>query len=119
MFTLSPIQIILLVIVLFAISRVYLKTRSGGLSSPAFFFWMSIFFLAGVAIIDPSYTTRIANKLGAGRGVDIAIYISIALLFYLIFRTNVLLEDLRHELTKLVQEIAIKEHEKKENKKKK
>jgi hypothetical protein len=30
-------------------------------------------------------------------------------LFYLLFRTNVIIENLKHEITKLTTEIAIKE----------
>lgn len=72
-----------------------------------FVFWILIWILAIVAVIKPDLTQKIANELGIGRGVDAAIYISIVLLFYLNFRSNVSVENLRHEITKLTREIAI------------
>lgn len=115
---LEPIQYILLIFLAFATSRVYLRTRDGSINFSSFIFWMGLFFVVGISVIDPSYTTYLANQLGAGRGVDIAAYISIVLLFYLIFRTNVMLENLRHDLTRLVRELALKEFEKEKTKKK-
>lgn len=106
---LQPLQYLLLVLVGFAISRVYLRLRDGSISFPTFAFWMVLFFLAGVAVIDPLYLTYVALKLGIGRGVDVALYTSVILLFYLIFRTNVMLENLRHELTELVRKLALQE----------
>ena len=47
------------------------------------------------------------------------IYASIVLLFYLIFRTNVMIENLRHEISKLISEIAIERLLKGSKKKKK
>ncbi len=112
----TPIQVLLLLILVFAISRVYLRTRDGSISSSAFLFWMGLFFVVGITVIDPSYTTVIADQFGTGRGVDIAIYLSIILLYYLVFRTSVMLENLRHELTKLVQALALKNYQLPESK---
>jgi len=38
----------------------------------------------------------------------VVVYASILLMFYLIFRTNILLENLRHDLTELVRKLALK-----------
>lgn len=65
-----------------------------------------------MAVVKPGVTTAIANRLGIGRGVDAALYISIVLLFYLNFRSNVMLENLRHEITKLTREIALSNEQK-------
>ena len=105
----QPIQIILIPFLFFAISRVYLRAKEGTLSPGDALFWLSLFSLAGFGIIDPNFTTYLAKQLGIGRGTDVVIYISIVLLFYLIFRTNVHLENLRHDITKLVQAIALLE----------
>jgi len=114
-----PIQILLLVFLLFAISRVYLRAREGALRFGEILFWASIFALAIVGVVDPKFTNFLAVQLGIGRGVDLVLYLSIVLLFYLIFRTNVMLEDTRHEITKLVRKIALEEKKDKPHKKKK
>lgn len=103
------IQIILLVFVLFALSRVYLQFKNRQLKLGGFLFWALLFLTAIIGIILPNEMTRFANALGIGRGVDFVIYASIALLFYLVFRLYVYLEEVRHEITDVVRKIALQE----------
>ena len=110
---LLPIQIILGLFLIFALSRVILHLRDGGLSLGAFLFWLALWTLAIISVLRPDFTSFLAGKIGIGRGADAVIYISIAILFYLVFRINVILENLRQEITKLTREFALKEKEKK------
>ena len=103
----TAIQIFLLAVVIFAISRVYLRLKEGVISSRMAFFWFLIWIAALVGITLPATTTRIAEFFGVGRGVDIIVYISLALLFYLVFRIYVMIEDLRHQMTDIIREIAL------------
>lgn len=106
---LLPVQIILFVFVLFAASRAVIQFRGGTIRFGALTFWLAIWFVAIVAIFYPEETTRLARILGIGRGVDIVIYASIAILFYLVFRLHVYLENIRTEISRLIREVAIKE----------
>lgn len=72
-------------------------------------FWTCIFGLGFTAELFPNLTTEIAQKAGITRGVDAVVYTSIALLFYLVFRLYVYLEDIRKEITTLIRMIAIKD----------
>lgn len=108
-----PIQSILIIFLLFAFSRVYLQAKRGGLKIGELIFWGSLFAVAILGVIDPNFSNFLAQSLGIGRGVDVVLYMSIVLLFYLIFRTNVHLEETRHEITKLVREIALQDETKK------
>ena len=94
---LLPVQILLLIFLVFAVSRVVLRLKEGGLTFGAFLFWLGIWLLGGFAVIKPSFTTYIAEKIGIQRGTDVIIYLSLALLFYLVFRTNIFIENLREE----------------------
>lgn len=102
------IQVVLIAFLLFALSRVVLRFRGGQIKVTEFFFWSVLFTSAIFVVAMPFETTRLANILGIGRGVDLVAYISIATLFYLVFRIYVILEDLRHEITKVVREISIR-----------
>ncbi len=102
-----PVQIVFSLFLLFAASRVWLRLKDGSLTLTSFFFWFGLFILAIIGVFKPELTSVVALKLGINRGSDAVIYASILLLFYLIFRTNVLLENLRHDLTKLVRTIAL------------
>ncbi len=104
-----PIQIMLLVFVLFAASRAVLQFRGGTIRFGALTFWLLIWAVALVAIFYPEETTRLAKILGIGRGVDVVVYASIAILFYLVFRLHVYLENIRTEISHLIREVAIKE----------
>ena len=102
-----PVQLVFSLFLLFAASRVWLRLKDGSLTLAGFFFWFGLFVLAIIGVFKPEITSVVALKLGINRGSDAVIYASILLLFYLIFRTNVLLENLRHDLTKLVRTIAL------------
>ncbi len=104
-----PIQIMLLAFLFFAFSRVILRYRDGTISMGMFLFWTGIWLLASVSIIKPDFTTFVARQIGIGRGADAVIYASLIVIFYLLFRLSVTIEDLRHEITKVIREIALKE----------
>lgn len=71
---------------------------------------MGFIWLVGLfAIYYPGLLSKVANLLGVGRGVDFALYLSIILLFYLIYKINIKMEKLNKDLTKLVRKIVIKE----------
>jgi len=106
---LLPIQLILSLFLLFAASRVYFRFKEGTINLGAFLFWIGIWVLAFFSIFSSGFSSYWAQLLGVGRGADVLIYISIALLFYLIFRTNVMIENLREEISRLVREIALKD----------
>ncbi len=75
----------------------------------SFIFWSGVFFTAVIGILNPSLTSKLAFFFGIGRGADIVVYLSIALLFYLVFRLSIALEDVRHEITELVRKLTLSE----------
>ncbi len=101
------IQIILSIFILFALSRVLLQLKSAKLTVQSFIFWSGVFVLALLGVIDPRWTTYLAKALGIGRGADVVLYISIALIFYLIFRLSISLEEIRRDISDLVRKIAL------------
>ncbi len=116
---LTSIQILLLLFILFALSRVILRLREKIISTKAAIFWSILWIGAFAGILSPQTTTRIAEYFGVGRGVDVIVYISLALLFYLVFRIFVVVEDIRHEITGIVRTIALQKTPKKKIKEKK
>ncbi|MDO8487467.1 MAG: DUF2304 family protein [Candidatus Curtissbacteria bacterium] len=104
---LTAIQIFLLALVLFFISRVVLRAREKVIPAKTAVFWSIIWLSALIGILLPKTTTQLAGIFGVGRGVDIIVYISLVLLFYLVFRVYVMIEDLRRDITSLVRQIAL------------
>lgn len=104
-----PVQLILLIFVLFAASRAILQFRGGSIRFGSLIFWLLIWVVALIVIFYPEKTTELAKFVGIGRGVDIIVYASIAILFYLVFRLHVYMEDLRTQLSQLIREVSLRE----------
>ena len=105
----TAIQILILIFVSFAASRVILRFRGKELTLPAFLFWVAIWFGLILVTIFPQWASILAKFFGVGRGADLLVYLSVILLFYLIFRIYVRFENLERDLTKLVRQLALRE----------
>ncbi len=110
------IQILLIVFLLFATSRALLQLRQKNLTVGSFLFWGTIFIAAIIGVLNPKVTSYVANALGIGRGADVVVYFSIVILFYLIFRLTIALEEIRYEITDIIREIALKDVKRKRKK---
>jgi len=105
------IQIVLTLFALFAMSRVVSRYRRGGMRILHLGLWL--LFWAGVIVVSvhPATADRMADILGVGRGVDTAMYLSLLLIFYLLFRSFAKIEDLDRQLTRVVRATALREME--------
>lgn len=106
----TTIQILLILFILFALSRVVLRAKEKVISAQVAFFWTFIWLSALTGVMLPDTTTKLAAYFGVGRGVDVIVYFALAILFYLTFRIFVMLEDIRQEITYLVRIIALQPH---------
>jgi small membrane protein len=103
------IQVLIVLFALFAWSRAFLRMRGKDISVGEFSFWSLIWITVILVGIFPKIITIISGIVGIGRGVDLAVYVSIILLFYLIFRIYVNLDNQKNEITKLVRELSIRD----------
>lgn len=103
----SPIQIALTAVFGFLVLRVLAATRRGRIRWPRALLWAVVWSAGLVAVWFPETTTRMARLIGVGRGADAILYVSIALLSYLVFRLYVLLDRQEQALTRLVSELAL------------
>ncbi|MBD3355005.1 DUF2304 family protein [Candidatus Woesearchaeota archaeon] len=110
------IQVLGVVFALFLLVKTVQKFKQGKLKTSSFVFWSIIWALIIVVSILPWTTSLLARLLGVGRGVDIAVYGSIVLLFYLMFKIYLKLQRIDRTITSLVRKIAIEKKEKNEKK---
>lgn len=103
----TPIQILGVLFLLFALSSVILRWRSHRLALSELVLWVFVFGGILTVVLVPSLSAWLARLLGIGRGADLVIYGSIVLLFYLVFRIYIQLENIEYKLTTLVREIAL------------
>jgi len=106
-------QILMTIFVLFAASRVVLRFKEGKISLVAMVAWVFLWIAVEIVIWIPEATTSIARILGIGRGADLIIYGSVVVLFYLVFRIYVKLEDIERQITTLVRKIALEKQKSK------
>ncbi|AEH06653.1 DUF2304 domain-containing protein [Methanothermococcus okinawensis] len=108
------IQILAIIFAIFAISRVVLQVKSNSMSRDSALFWIFVWITVILAVVFPNTLGYLATLTGVGRGVDVLIYFAIIVLFYLIYRIYVKMENIEREITTVVREVAIIEREKKE-----
>jgi hypothetical protein len=104
----TPLQIIVVIFALFAWSRAILRLRDREISIGEFSFWTVIWAAVITTVLLPQTADIVSKFFGISRPIDLAVYISILLLFYLVFRIYVNQDKQSRALTKLVREIAVK-----------
>ena len=101
------IKFLIVIFVLFALSRLFLRFKDGSVGTWGFIIWGLLWIGIIIVTLLPKTTEVIADFVGVGRGVDVAIYISIILLFYAVFRIGIKLENIETQITELVRKDAI------------
>jgi hypothetical protein len=101
------IQYLLIFLVLLMIVRVTRKWKQGLLGLRDLFFWVAFWIAAGIIVVLPEVTNFFARLFGIGRGADLVIYLSIVLIFYIIFQIMVRIEKIERNITKIVREMAL------------
>src|SRR4030042_1549196 len=102
------IQRIAVLFALFALSRAALRLKDKSINLFQFIFCGLLWIGVIVVALVPNITSFFSNLFGIERGIDLAVYLSIILLFYLIFRMYVKVDKIEENVTKVVREIAIR-----------
>jgi len=103
-------QIVALIIIAWFLSRLWWQRRKNYISASEFLFWLIFWLLAALLIIGLKFIDRLVAGLGfSGSGIEVLLYLSVALLFYLVFRLRLRLEKIEKDMTKLVEHIALKD----------
>lgn len=105
------IQYFLVFLVLLILYRVTVKWRQGFLAFRDMIFWVGFWLVVGAIVIVPETTSFMARMVGVGRGSDLVVYLSIVLIFYIIFQITVRIERIDRNITKIVRQVALKAKE--------
>lgn len=104
-------QLLLSILILFVLWRTYSAYKKRNLSETFIFIW-GIFWLGVLVLVfQQGLVSKVANALGISRGVDLVIYISLIVIFFMLYKILVLIDDLNSKITQLVRKNAI-EHSK-------
>ena len=100
-------QIFFIFFALLVVSFVIKRRSEGLLSLRALIFWVLFWLLTIVVVLWPGSAEFAAEYSGIGRGADLVVYISLALMFYILLRLHIKLEMMNRDLTKIVRKDSL------------
>ena len=112
------IQIVGVVFAFFAFLHVYISYKKNIIKTFGFLLWSGVWFCAVVVSLYPDVLKVFSRFFQIGRSIDVLIYTSIIVLFYLIFNLYIKYDSSEKQLTKIVRLIALKDTEISRKKKK-
>ncbi|MFA5051117.1 MAG: DUF2304 family protein [Patescibacteria group bacterium] len=105
-------QIIALVIILFFVSRLFWQKKNKEIGGNEFIFWLVFWILAALLIIFLKQVDSFVAALGfSGKGIDVLFYLSVVVLFYLVFKLGLKMEKIEKDITKIVRKISLNDKE--------
>ncbi len=101
------IQILITLASAFVILKSVVSYSNRSIRLPTFVVW-SLFWVAIIFFVwQPSLADRVASLLQVGRGADAMFYLSLIVIFYLLFKIFIRFERIDFQVTTLVREIAL------------
>lgn len=108
------IKLPLVFFIILVLSHVLWQYRRRSIAVSAAVLWAFVWIAAGVLVLWPDISSRLAAVVGIGRGVDLVVYVAILAVFYLLFRIVVRIERIERSITDIVRKDALDKREKKE-----
>jgi len=103
-------KIFVIVLAVWILLRLIASFREKKIDLFNFIIWSFVWLVIIVIVSHPLWTDKIAKFMGVGRGADIAFFIAIFLLFYLVFRVYVKITAVESDVTEVVKHIALINH---------
>jgi len=101
-------QILVTVFIVFILFKLFLQKQKNKISLLSFLIWFLLWLAILLVFWLPDTTSYLAAWLGIGRGADLVVYLSIVVIFYMIFKIFVRLNKIENEITRVVRADAIK-----------
>lgn len=106
-------QIFITLFIIFILTKLFRQKQNNKISMLAFSVWVLLWLAVLVVFWQPESASYLANILGVGRGADLIIYLSVVVIFYLLFRVFIRLNKIDSDITKLTRKDALKNAEEK------
>ncbi len=105
----TPIQILLLIVIVLLTVGTFLSVVMEGIRRRDGFFLIVVWVLSAFGVIWPDSTTKVAQALGIGRGLNLLLYVSCLVMAVGFLLTYVRLRRVDRELTLLSRHIALRD----------
>jgi len=101
-------QIIALAIITIFIWRLIVQKKKEKINKNEFLVWLSFWLIGALAIIFIRQIDQLVINLGfSGSGINFLLYLTIIILFYLVFKLRLSLAKTEANITKLSRQIAL------------
>ncbi len=101
-------QIIALAIIALFVWRLISQKRNNKIKQNEFLLWLIFWLLGAIAIIFIKQLDTLLDKLGfSGSGINFLLYLTVIILFYLVFKLRLQFAKLDANLTKIVRHLAL------------
>jgi len=105
----SVAQLFLLSLAVSAMGVAVLWFRQRKIGALGFLLWLFLWIGFAVVVLFPRSSVVLAHLLGISRGTDLALYLSVILILFLLFRVYVRLEKVDRQITQIVRAVALRE----------
>ncbi len=105
---LNTIQIFTLIAAIIVVAALLRSYRRHLLSGRRFFAWVLLWIVILTVALEPHLSDRVASFFGVARGTDAAFFVAILLIFYILFRLFIRIENIERNITTIVREIALR-----------
>jgi small membrane protein len=103
-------QVFSVLLAAIAISKSYVDFRSRQESLQIFLFWIITWTMIVIVALFPSIIDVLINAFGGGRtGLGTFFGMALVFLYFVVYRVYVKIERMDQKLTKMVQELALRE----------
>ena len=101
-------QFLAFIIIFYFLFRLFWQKKKNEISRNEFIFW-SIFWAVSMLLIlfIKKIDQLVANFGFTASGIDVLLYASVIIIFYLIFRLRLRMEKIERNLTKIIREITL------------
>lgn len=110
----TQLQLLVAFLVILPLIKTVADFKKNKITLSVFLFWLILWLVILMVTVLPQVTGFLENRLvGAGRGIDAVIYLSILFIFFILFKIIVRLEKIKQEITEIVRHLALKNPKKK------
>lgn len=100
--------VIAVIIIAWFIGRLLWQRRQGRVSRSEFIFWLVFWLIALALILSLKWLDALVAALGfSASGIQVLLYLAVALLTYFIFRIRLRLTRMEKDISQVVEHLAI------------
>jgi len=101
-------QFLAFIVIFYFLFRLFWQKKKNEISRNEFVFWLFFWIIALALILFIKEVDRLVASFGfTASGIDVLLYLSVIIIFFLIGRLRLKIEKIEKNLTKIVREITL------------